>query len=168
LKKFTWQIADKVAHAVMEKAAEDFGKQNLLPTLQSNADVCVCVCGVNFQPKVTLGSENAMSVSNDPLCEDKAYTVLKTGMPTIHWDMKAVNMSNFGEQRFTGFAGAVPIKTARGKLIGAIAVSGRLSYLKKDKMSKDEFASAFPQDHELAEYGLKIFKQLVSEKSQPK
>ena len=166
MKKFTWQIADKVAHAVMEKAEEDVGKQNLSPDLQSNARIAVCVCGLNFQPKVTLGTEDTMSVSNDSLCEDKAYTVLRTGVPTLYWELKEVNMRNFGDPRFTGFAGAVPVKTARGKLIGAIGVSGRKSCLNKGKMPiKGE--PVFLQDHELAEYGLKIFKQLVSKKSQP-
>jgi len=163
-KKITWEIALKVATAVIARAGEDVRKKNLSPDLQSNAPIAVCVCGLNFQPKVTISMDDAMPISSDNLCEDKAYTVLRTLTPTLYWESKGVNPRNFVDTRITCFGGGVPIKDRHGKVIGAIGVSGRKSHSTKGRIPDNEVI--FPQDHELALHGLEIFKQLVSKKSQ--
>ncbi len=60
----------------------------------------------------------------------KARTASRMGVPTSQFHARLVreqlSLADFNEENFTSVAGGVPVRDSGGRLLGAVAVSGRL------------------------------------------
>lgn len=165
-KRITLEIAQVVANGIVERAKEDMNKKNQAPDLQSNEPVSVTVVGPDGLPIVVLSMDGVMGVSK-ALSHKKAYTALMTQRETLFWESRGIDPRNFVDPNITCFGGGIPIKDRQGNVIGAIGVSGRKSHLKEKEIPGTKL---IPQDHELAEIGMRhfiaLFRKSTSKKSQ--
>jgi len=128
---------------VVSLASQDLGKKEGGP-------IAVTLVGADGRRIASASMEGVMPVSVG-LDENKAYTAILGQRSTLEWEEKGLDGRNFTDTRFTCFGGGVPIKI-KGKIIGAVGVSGRHS------SKKDLPADAPLQDHELALQGVKCLR----------
>lgn len=111
--------------------------------------VAIAVIGLDGR-LIAFAAMDGVTPVSIQLAINKAHTAIVGTRDTVEWEGMGVDAQNFTDPQFTCFGGGVLIRDRKGKVVGAIGVSGRKS--KKD-------VRGIPQDHELADIGSVCFRK---------
>jgi uncharacterized protein GlcG (DUF336 family) len=150
VRKITLEDAFEGIQEIIKKALKQ-------PNTLYDAPIAVTVVGADARRIASASMDGVKPVSIN-LSENKAYTAVVGQRETLMWEQTNLDSRNFGDPKWTNFGGGVPI-TVNNEIIGAIGVSGRLS--SKHSLPRDIPKKSPPQDHELAEFGVKVIKTRI-------
>jgi uncharacterized protein GlcG (DUF336 family) len=144
LRLWTLDLSDarKAIDAIILKATQDQGPP-----------VAITVASVTGTTIMTVAMDGVKDASV-PVSANKAYTAVKMACDTIELADRTIPLdaTNLGDPRACTFGGAV-IVTSSGRVVGAIGVSGRKAFHKKEE------TYAYATDHDLATHGRQRLEQ---------